>query len=95
MTKTAGEYRNDIYKVMEGIMGKEMSEKEHAFVKAVLLEYVREHGRQMSPQPPMKHEITCPKCLGVRTLVGKRLKEYKKKIKIAVKNNIPLEEPTN
>lgn len=32
---------------------------------------------------PMRHEIVCPKCQGVKVMVGKQFKNYKKRIKMA------------
>lgn len=84
-TKTAGEYRKDIYAIFEEVAGKKMNEGQHGRLKHEIQRYLLEHGAALvqaqAPTPPTVHKMICTKCSAEETATGtEQFKKARKKI---------------
>lgn len=81
-SRPKGAYRKDFYAIFEGMVGRKMTDQEHAFLKAMMLNYLKEHGTTvMASNEVREHTFTCKKCGGVTKGKGKSFKSKMRKIK--------------
>lgn len=83
MSTIGGSFRKQVYKILEGISGRTLTEKEHDELKGVLIAYVKSCAPDYTPQPPVEHIFTCKNCGGISKTAGN------KQTKIFKRNNAP------
>lgn len=79
----AGAVRKDIYKAIEFVSGRALTESEHKQFKALINHYVLEYGQTIvanaNPQEPAEHAYFCESCGGKKFGNGKKFKDMIKK----------------
>lgn len=63
--KSSSEYRVELYGTIQKIIGRDLTEKEHKDFRAVIIEYVKEHGVQIALAKKKfnyKYFFECKKC---------------------------------
>lgn len=68
--KSLGAYRKDVYTLFEDIVGRKMSDEEHARIKVILTDYLAEHRVIIDTSKPIEHIFTCAKCRNVESRTG-------------------------
>jgi len=82
---TAGNYRKQIYSVIQDTIGRNLTENEHKFLSNILKAYVNAHAPTKPLETaPLKHLWTCTNCAKELVVVGKH---ENKKIIIKAKRN--------
>ena len=84
--KPAGYYRQEVYRIFEEMVGRKMDDKEHKFLKALLMNFLNDVHPVVAEQTPIAYTVTCPKCFNKEAGVGrdfhhrinKRIKKEKK-----------------
>lgn len=62
MTKSAGHHRKEVYGVIQEIIGRDLTEKEHKFLRAMLIAYTTD----VAVVRQVKVEYTCKECRSKR-----------------------------
>lgn len=79
----AGAVRKDIYKSIEFVAGRELTESEHKQFKALITHYAVEYGQEIAssrtPESPTEHTFICGGCGGRKVGIGKSFKDAIKK----------------
>lgn len=81
--RPTGAYRKDFYSIFEGMVGREMKPQEHAFLKAMMQNYLNDHEEDVlaAKMDPREHSYTCKVCGGKTVGFGKKFKNKMKSIK--------------
>jgi hypothetical protein len=74
----AGAVRKDIYKAIEFIAGRQLTEVEHKQFKALMTHYAMEYGldiaQKTTPTEAKEHTYICGVCGGTERFIGKKFK---------------------
>lgn len=69
---TAGEYRKQIYSIIQNTIGRNLTDNEHVFLSNLLKNYVNSYApTEPLFQQPIEHHYVCLKCRGVITGKGR------------------------
>ncbi len=71
------EHRIEIYKLVSGFLGRELTDKEHAQLKEKMYDYLKEHGAELSIVAKGGHQYiyTCRDCQKQKSALGKAAKK--------------------
>lgn len=78
----AGEYRKQIYKAVQDVIGRNLDKNEHAYISKILKEYVKAHApTEPLDQKAIEHTYVCKNCGGKKIGYGRNFNQKMKRIK--------------